>query len=68
MKKRMQKRLIVGKSERGERELSVDYRIVDNERQEEKMCDPRTHGAIALRINYETIERIVLNLVPRYVL
>ena len=48
LKKRLQKRLIVGKSERGERELSVDYRIVDNERQEEKMCDPRTHGATAV--------------------
>ena len=40
LQKRIQKRLIVGKSERGERELSVDYKIVDNERQEEKMCDP----------------------------
>ena len=45
LQKRLKKRLIVGKSERGERELSVDYRIVDNERQEEKMCDPRTHRA-----------------------
>ena len=48
LKKRLKKRLIVGKSERGERELSVDYKIVDNERQEEKMCDPRTHGATAV--------------------
>ena len=39
-KKRLQKRLTVGKTERGERELFFDYRIVDNERQEEKMCDP----------------------------
>ena len=44
LKKRLKKRLIVGKSERAERELSVDYKIVDNERQEEKMCDPRSHG------------------------
>ena len=35
LQKRLKKRLIVGKSERGERELSVDYKIVDNERQEE---------------------------------
>ena len=42
LQKRLKKRRIVEKSERGERELSVDYRIVDNERQEEKMCE--THG------------------------
>ena len=38
MQKRLQKRLAVRKTERGERELSFDYRIVDNERQEEKIC------------------------------
>ena len=43
LQKRIQKRMIEDKSERGERELSVDYKIVDNERQEEKMCDPQSH-------------------------
>ena len=37
-KKRLQKRLKVRKTERGERELSFDYRIVENERQEEEIC------------------------------
>ena len=42
LQKRLKKRLIVGKSERGERELSVDYKIVDNERQEEiEECNAR---------------------------
>ena len=57
LQKRMQKRLIVGKTERGERELSVDYKIVDNERQEEKMCDPRTHRATADTTRSETSAR-----------
>ena len=50
LQKRLKKRLIVGKSERGERELSVDYRIVDNERQEEKMCDPRNAQRTAVLV------------------
>ena len=38
IKKHLQKRLTVRKTERGERELSFDYWIVENEQGEEKIC------------------------------
>ena len=38
LQKRLQKRLIVRKSERGEPELSIDYRTVENEQGEEEIC------------------------------
>jgi len=36
--KRLQKRLEVRKTERGERGLSIDYRIVESEPREEEIC------------------------------
>ena len=38
LKKRLQKRLKVRKTEMGERELSFEYWIVENEQQEEEIC------------------------------
>ena len=38
LQKRLQKHLKVRKTERGEREISFDYRIVENEQGEEKIC------------------------------